>query len=147
MMDLVEFRYRVEQVRQEFPAWFALEPDQFPGSEALDQAQVDLGASLPADYRSFITEFGGGDFGLSVVYSVEPDSDLNIVVKNRPDWLDSSTFIAISDNGVGDYYGYRVSGGACEPGIVVLDHETRSIRETSHADLFELLVETALRPA
>ncbi len=146
-MDLVEFRDRVEQVRQEFPAWFALAPDEFPGSEALDQAQIDLGVSLPADYRSFITEFGGGDFALSVIYSVEPDSDMNIVVMNGHDWLDSSSFIAISDNGVGDYYGYQVSGGDCEPGIVILDHETGSIRETSHADLFELLVEIALRPA
>lgn len=146
-MEITEFRDRVEQVRGEFPAWFVLDPDEFPGQDALDRAESELGATLPADYRSFIAEFGGGDFALSVVYSVDPESDMNIVARNEVEWLDPSTFIAISDNGVGDYYGYRVSGTSCIPGIVLLDHETGTLHETSHADILELLVETALRPA
>ncbi len=103
MMEITEFRDRVEQVRGEYPAWFMLAPDEFPGQDALDLAGSQLGATLPADYRSFIFEFGGGDFALSVVYSVDPGSDMSIVAKNEVEWLDPSMFIAISDNGVGDY--------------------------------------------
>jgi hypothetical protein len=117
MMDLTHFHDQVAQVRRDFPAWFMLEPDEYPGQDALELAERRLGVVLPTDYLSFVSEFGDGDFALSVVYSVDPQSDMNIVAKNEVEWLDHTTFIAISDNGVGDYYGYRVNGRTCIPGI------------------------------
>jgi hypothetical protein len=139
-----EFSLRVQEVRAQRPQWFALPGDSPPTSDLIEQHQGELGVRLPNEYLAFLQQEGGGDFALVVVYSMDPDSDLNIVRMNDDAWGHRNDFVAVSDNGAGDYYGFRVVEGVCQPEVVLLDHETGEVRHAD-ADFFEFVLAKGLR--
>lgn len=81
-----------------------------------------------------------------VVYSMDPSSDMNIVSMNQAAWIRRDGFVAVSDNGAGDSYGFAVTDGVCGPEVLVLDHESAGISSTGHPDLFEFVVAEGLQP-
>lgn len=129
-MLISEFRALVEGVRRAHPTWFDLPTDQRPSDAQIADHQERLGVTLPEAYVDFVKEFGGGDFAFLRVYSMDVTSDLNIVVKNDVDWLRRSDFIAVSDNGCGDYYGFPAVNGKCSDTVVLLDHESGEVSAT-----------------
>ncbi len=136
-MNLEDFQAAVAQARDAHPQWFALPADGSPDGEQVVAQQAQLGAALPNEYLDFVRAFGGGDFAFLAVYSLDADSDLNIVTKNSEPWLSRPDFVAISDNGAGDYYGFMVQDGRCSREVLLLDHESGELRPTGHADFFE----------
>ncbi len=136
-MNLEEFRVAVARAREEHPQWFGLPPDARPDDARIESQQQALGVRLPDEYVDFVREFGGGDFAFLAVYSMDENSDVNVVVKNREPWLNRGDFVAVADNGAGDYYGFAVKDGRCSPQVLLLDHETGEMRAIGHADFFE----------
>ena len=61
-VNRVDFLTHVNQARRDHPIWFDLPADEPPDDELLADAETELGARLPDDYRWFLQEFGGGDF-------------------------------------------------------------------------------------
>lgn len=145
IVDLDEFERAVAEARDAHPQWFALPSDESPGDEQVAAQQAQLGAQLPQEYLDFVRVFGGGDFAFLAVYSLDEGSDLNIVTRNAEPWLSRSDFVAISDNGAGDYYGFAVQDGRCSPEVLLLDHESGELRPTGHADFFEFALAKGLR--
>lgn len=143
-MEWDRFRSKVTELKSVRPIWFGLESDP-PASESdIALAEESLGATLPQCYREFVKEFGGGYFALGNVFSVDPKSDWNIVRRNAVACIHG--FVCVADNGVGDYYGFRVADGKCEECIHFWDHEEpNSLKETGYRDLFELIDAIALR--
>ena len=89
---------------------------------------------------------GAGTIGYAWVYSYSPDSDFAIFDVNRGPLQPRGDFVAFSDNGAGDYYGWRVADGKCHGAVLVLDHESGTWAR-SDATLSEWLERCALRPA
>ncbi|MFO1062802.1 MAG: SMI1/KNR4 family protein [Pirellulales bacterium] len=143
-MLLEEFVPLVEKRREERPVWFGLDSDPPATPAQIQDVEAQLGVRLPESYRLFVTMYGGGYFALGNLFSVFPGSDWNIVERNRD--IFPVGFLAVSDNGVGDLYGFRVTDGACDSEIVLFDHETGMIAQPKYSDLFEFLGETALKP-
>ena len=145
-MEWEEFRIRVTELKSSRPLWFELESDARATEHEIRDAEASLGVTLPGCYRKFVREWGGGYFAFGNVFSVEPNSDWNIVRRNRTVCL--AGFISVSDNGTGDYYGFKVVDGACGERVYFWDHEEPgSLRETAYVDLFEMLDAIALRPS
>lgn len=144
-MNPEEFHRQVQEVRAQRPQWFALPADQPPTDDQIESHQMQLGARLPSEYLAFLRQEGGGDFAMVTVYSMEPGSDLNIVRMNQDAWFRSDDFVAVSDNGAGDYYGFAISDGVCRPEVVLLDHESGEVRPTGHADFFEFALAEGLQ--
>ena len=89
-------------------------------------------------------EYGGGYFAFGNVFSVS-ESDWNIVRRNAE--ISIPGFIAVSDNGTGDYYGFKVAGDTCEGQVYLWDHEEPSaLKRTDYGDMLELLEHIALTP-
>jgi hypothetical protein len=143
-MLIEEFVPLVERRKVERPVWFGLESDPPATQSQIQDAEAQLGVRLPESYRLFVKTYGGGYFALGNLFSVCPGSDWNIVERNR-DVLPFG-FLAVSDNGVGDQYGFRVTDGVCDSEIVLFDHETETFSQPKYSDLFEFLQETALKP-
>jgi len=143
-MLIEEFVQLVEKRKEEKPVWFGLESDPPATSAQIQDAEAQLRVRLPVSYRLFVTRYGGGYFALGNLFSVFPGSDWNIVERNRS--LLPFGFLAVSDNGVGDLYGFRVTDGVCDEEIVMFDHETGTISQPKYLDLFEFLEETAMKP-
>lgn len=143
-MDYTEFKELARIAKEKNPVWFALEADRPAADGEIAQAEAELGVTFPPEYRDFLRDFGGGYFAFVNVFSVQTGSQWNIVQRNKRHAIDA--FIAISDNGVGDLYGFGVSDGVCRPHILFSDHETNgNLKPTNYQNVLEFLAEKGLR--
>jgi hypothetical protein len=141
-----DFERLVGQAESEQPEYdYGTDPP--ATDEQVTAAEEALGVKLPPEYIQFVKRYGGGEFGLGTVYSVD-DGEFNIVERNREYYLPFPGFVAISPNDMGDYWGVECDGGRCSSTVRFLDHETESLAGEDVAepydDLFEFLRDTAL---
>jgi hypothetical protein len=141
-----EFRKLVEQARAEHARRFERPADARPDDAEVEAHQEELKSRFPAEYLDFLREWGGGHFGFMVAYSMDRSSKLDVVTKNSVEWLGREDFVAVSDNGAGDYYGFRVEDGTCRPEVVRFDHETGEIGSPRADDWFACAAEHGLQP-
>jgi hypothetical protein len=106
-------------------------------------AEIALNTEFPIEFRDFLLHNGGGYFAFTNVCSVNPRSQWSIVERNRN--LDIPQFVAVSDNGMGDFYGFRVRDGKCQPEIWFADHEDRHLKPTPFPNFFAYLLSMGLR--
>lgn len=143
-MDFEYFKKLVEKTKNGHPVWFGIEPDERPDEAAVTEAEGKLGAKLPRDYKQFIFEYGGGYFAFSNVFSLEDRSDWNLVAINYKYDAIRHGHLLISENSLGDFYGFKVVDGVCEPRIYFYDHEVEAWQESAHRNIFDYLVKFAL---
>lgn len=143
-MTITEFKTIVGRAKENNPVWFGLDADPSASEAEILVAEAALKIKLPSDYCQFVREFGGGYFAFTNVFSVSPSSDWNIVKKNKLHRINA--FIAVSDNGVGDLFGFRSLDGICLPEIWVSDHENQNnLMPTSYKNLLNYLAERGLK--
>ena len=143
-MLIEEFVQLVDKTKRERPVWFGLESDPPATASEILIAESQLGLKFPESYRQFVSKYGGGYFALGNLFSVSPESEWNIVGRNPV--AEKMGFLAVSDNGVGDLYGFPVNNRICEVEIVFFDHETGLLSGSKFPDLFEFLRQMALVP-
>lgn len=143
-MDFAAFKQLVENVKDDHPIWFGMESDDTPNEAAIAEAEGKLGAKLPADYKDFIFEYGGGYFALANVFSLGKQSNWNLIDLNYKYDAIRNGHILVSENGLGDFYGFKVVNGVCEPKIYFYDHEIEAWQESPHNNLFNYLKRFAL---
>ncbi|WP_226535910.1 SMI1/KNR4 family protein [Fictibacillus halophilus] len=144
-MDFNEFSIIVEQTKARNPIWFGLESDPVGTDSDFTRIQRQLSVKLPDEYKLFIKMFGGGFFAFTNIFSVK-DSEWNIVQKNNEiDLMKSHAFLAISDNEVGDFYGFEIINGVCNSKIKIFNHETGDIEETPYENIYYYLKEIGLK--
>ncbi len=143
-MSFDDFKALIKSKKMVNPIWFAMEADEKPNQESFSDVEVKLDAKLPTDYMNFINEFGGGYFAFANVFSLDEKSEWNIVRQNYGYDSIRKGHVLISENGMGDFYGYKVIDGVCLPEIYFFDHETARWVETEILNLFEYLEKFAL---
>jgi hypothetical protein len=140
-MEWNAFESHVRHLMQEHPVWFQLDRDPPASLDDIQRAEAELGTRLPESYRRFLQVFGGGYFAFAVVFSVS-DSEWSVVRRNEDG---SRGFVRASDNGTGDYYGFKSIDGVCSEQVFFFDHEDGSIRSTEYGDFLEMMVDRALK--
>jgi hypothetical protein len=137
-----EFAALVERLRAAHPVWFDLDSDAPASEEQLAAIEAELGARLPADFRWFLATYGGGDFAFGELYSADPSSHVRLpeMQAGLP-----ARFVAFTDNGAGDRYGFPVRDGEARDEVLVHDHETGELEATSDPGFLEFVRRTALR--
>ena len=143
-MDFQAFKELVEKTKNEHPVWFGIESDEIPDEAAVTEAEVKLGAKLPTDYKKFIFEYGGGYFAFSNVFSLEDGSDWHLVDQNYKYDAIHNGYVLVSENGSGDFYGFKVVDGVCESQIYFYDHEVELWQESPYSSIFDYLEKFAL---
>lgn len=113
MMTIEQFREADILGRAKKPKIFALIPPDRPATqEEIRSVEVSIGARLPLAYARFLSEFGGGTYGLVAVFSADADSDhyfvrrVNELAAHVPQGL-----LAFSDDQAGGVYAFRVEDG------------------------------------
>lgn len=143
-MNFEEFKVLVEDTKKRHPVWFGLPPDSPATEEQIQAAEGEIHAAFPEQYRQFLKEYGGGYFGFTVVYSLQYDSDWNIISINEHNKIIRGDYILVSENGVGDFYGFRVEKRKCEEALYFFDHETQEWSETALINLFQYIEQKGL---
>lgn len=138
-----EFNALIEKATTDHPHWFQLERDAPAEEPDVREAERQMGVELPAEYRHFLVDHGGGYFAFAFVFGVDSTSDWFVVERNHPRL---ASFLAVSDPGTGDLYGFRVDErGRCGREVVVFEHETGGVRATSFVDFYEMMEAIGLR--
>ncbi len=143
-MNFYEFEELVNEKKLAHPIWFGLDPDSLANDESITLAQKELNATLPTEYVHFVKRYGGGYFAFGIVYSLDKESSFNILEINRAESKKREDHILFSENGVGDYYGFKVVEHQCLPDIYFFDHETESWQKTKYGNMLVFLNEIAL---
>jgi len=144
-VDFTDFRNLVNELKTRKPALFDLETDPPATEDQIREAEEQLGVRFPVEYRLFVREMGGGFFGFTNVFSATLSGHWSVVERNRSAPMDLGSFLAVSDNGVGDYYGFLIEDGSCRSTVCFFDHETMGVSETRYANLFDYLAIVGLK--
>lgn len=143
-MNFQEFSNLVANKMRTNPIWFQLESDSPSSREEISQLEANIGAQLPDEYKQFTTKYGSGYFAFGVVYSPSLSSAFPLEKKNLTNQAIRKNYIIFSENGSGDYYGFRSTEEKCSSEVFLWDHESEEWSETEHFNLFAFLASTAL---
>lgn len=147
-MTLDEFRAVDREARRAKPKLFSLAPPDTPASEqALDNLERAIGVALPISYRAFLKEFGGGDFGLTTVFSADPNSEWYLEKKyNHFRKGLAEHVLPFSDDFAGGLYVLKIVHGlALEP--VYYWNTDGGLVSTEFSNMFEFVARYAFEPA
>ena len=143
-MDYNDFEEIVLKKKEEKPIWFEMDSLEIASIDEIEGVEYELKVKLPIEYSEFVRNYGGGYFAFTKVYSADASSEWNIVENNKKAEFNEK-FIAVSDNGAGDYYGFEVIEGICNSVVSVYDHDQNMVAETKYQDFYEFLCEIGLR--
>ena len=142
-MDNSEFLALVNKARMAKPFWFEGEADAPATDTQIAQAEQEIGANFPDEYKFFLRKFGGGYFGRANVFSVTPESDWNInLINSRYNKRDD--FVAVSDDQAGGYYGFLRTSDHLSQQIFYLYPSEESTPREKFPSLFAFLHSVAL---
>lgn len=142
--DTSEFRRVHDQKVAEKPKLFELEPPELPASEKqILDLENSLGVYLPASYRSFLKEFGGGSFGLTNIFSANPEGEY-YSLKQNVDAKNSipKGYLAFSDDFCGGWYVLPVFNGVADEAVFYWNADG-GLRKTDFANCLEFLTKFA----
>jgi len=144
-MTFDEFKLIVDKKKVDKPIWFALEAEK--RAEEMDIANTEklYNIHLPLEYKLFLKEYGGGFFSFVTVYTCNENSDFYIKSKNPVEAVNKNKFIAISDNGVGDLYGFSITNNKCDDKISMFSHEKHEVQGTKYKNLYNFLLSKGLQ--
>lgn len=141
-MNLGDFKTIVENFKMEDPFMYGEDSfDAKPTDEFYYNVEKELNVILPIEYKEFLFNYGGGIFANSRIFSFDENSNYYLIRKNN-EWKHlRNDFLIFSENGCGDFYGFKIIENYCSSKIWFYDHEINSWKETKYNDLFEFLVE------
>lgn len=137
--DFIEIVKKVKDTR---PILFELESDKTLSEKEISEFERENHINIPKEYKKIIMKFGGGYFGLTSIYSLDKDSSFYIL-SNQNDI--PTNYLAISDNGCGDYFVLKIFDGCVQKEVFFFDHEMQQIVDTEFMDVYEFLVTEGLK--
>lgn len=148
MMSIDEFRQLHARMASEKPKLFELiPPDALATEQALDELERTLGAKLPASYKGFLCEFGGGTFGLVNICSADPSSEHYLPLKQEEcrSYLPSGLLV-VSDDHAGGLYVLQVKEGHAQEPLFYWNYDG-GLTSTQFANVLEFAAQYAYRAA
>lgn len=117
-MLLTDFIYNVEREKIKKPILFELLSKHLVKQSDIEIAEMALGISIPNDYKEFVLHYCGGMIGFVRIYTLE-----ELLMENKD--INTSHFLAISDNGCGDTFGYYIKEN--ETTIYQYEHDEKKL--------------------
>jgi hypothetical protein len=147
-MTLEELQATDSRYRKEKPKLFELAESDPPATPTqLDGIEEKIGVRLPTSFRAFLTVFGGGNVGLTVVFSAFARGDWYLPDRQR----EAAKFlppglVAFSDDFAGGYYVFRISERAAEESPWYWNQDGGLV-PTRFANICEFVARYAYEPA
>jgi hypothetical protein len=145
IIDLVDLdkRYRAEK-----PALFNLsKADQLATNAMIETVEKHLKFLLPETYKSFLRIFGGGNYGLTVIFSADEKSEWYLPrMQAEAERYVPKGFLAFSDDFSGGYYVLSINDGSVEDCVMYWSIDC-GISSTQYSDIIEFVSRFAYEPA
>jgi hypothetical protein len=145
-MTFPELKTRVADM-QMTKAWlFEKKRDAPLTPERLSEIEKSKGVMLDGDYRLFLTVYGAGQFAFADIYSPDPESPWSAWQALETCHVIPKEFIPLTDNGAGDFLGFRTFEGRTLRQLFWADHEQDyQTSESEYGSFLEFLTRWALR--
>jgi hypothetical protein len=143
-MNLVEFADIDAASRARKPKLFRMSTaDPRASFEQLASVEHAIGRALPSSYREFVQAFGGGNYGLTTVFSCDPSSEWFLPKRNADHraYLPKEV-IAFSDDFAGGLYVFKCSASALSDAVYYWNSDGGLVA-TEFRDLFEFVAANA----
>lgn len=88
------------------------------GADAIAQAEKALQVAFPLELRALLQELDGDHFLLLNVDGIVRTNQL-LRAETEDDFFDLDHYLFFAENGIGDYYGYRIADGKAVAGEIV----------------------------
>ena len=144
MMSIEEFRELHARMAKAKPKLFQLILPDPPASEAkLREVENSIGATLPGSYKQFLTEFGGGSFGLTNVCSTDSSGEYYLPRKQEEakGYLPLG-LIPVSDDRAGGLYVLKIEAGEAKEPLFYWNLDG-GLQETEFANVLEFVARYA----
>lgn len=147
-MTIEEFKTIDARYRAEKPQMLSLSSSDPKASEdQLDRIEAEVGVKLPLSYRKFLQEFGGGEFGLTDVFSANPGSEWFLPAR-QADALSylPEGLLPFSDDFAGGLYVLKVKGGRAQEPVFYWNQDG-GLMPTDFDDVLEFIAKHAYESA
>jgi hypothetical protein len=136
----------IDTLRREKPELFDLGMEPVCSEVEVAGVESALGVGLPEEYRLLVTRVGSGRIGFTVIFSCGPQTEYPIIeTNNMINLVDRKSFVAVSDDGTGGYYGFLHENGQCKSEIFYYDHDGDTINPTRYCNLYEYFLADAFK--
>ena len=147
-MNIDEFNEFAEKAISKNARLFSLSNPALP-SDATEIKKLEhrLGFSLPDDYKAFLYQFGGGDFGLTNIFCADQGNEWYLAKKvEELAGILPKGFVPFSDDHLGGFYGFKTDQPKFERNIFYWNSDGGESLTEFH-DIFEFVAKYAFRPA
>jgi SMI1-KNR4 cell-wall len=146
-MTLEELKEIDTRYRQEKPTLFGLSPDKPASERQLEEVERAIGVRLPSSCRAFLNEFGGGSFGLAVIFSADPDGEWYLPKEESKSrrYLPKG-LLPFSDDFAGGNYVFKVVAGVAQEAVFYWNTDGGE-SPTEFKDIMEFVARYAYEPA
>ena len=118
-------------------------PDPVATKEQLEMVEHELQLKIPNLYRAFLENFGGGEFGSTVIYSAHSTGNWYLPKMQREamEYIPVG-FLAFSEDFCGGYFLLSTTDAACEK-VFYYDTNGYVIENTEFESILDHIVEYA----
>lgn len=143
-MTLSDFHALHRQKRAERPKIFELaQPDRAATADQITALENDLGIRLPPSYARFLEAYGGGEFGLAIIFSADPVGRYFLIREQRKARdLIPANCLAFSDDHSGGWYVFPVEDGMAGDAVSYWNTDG-GLTRTEFSNIFEFLAQHA----
>ncbi|MBQ8262782.1 MAG: SMI1/KNR4 family protein [Lachnospiraceae bacterium] len=143
-MDRISFQNKVKEMSEKNPTLFALETDVKADIEKIEDIEKHYDIILPEAYKDFVRQYGGGYFGLVVVYSCDCSGMFYLKDNISKEWVEEKCFLPVIDLETGDFLGFEIDAGICKSKVTLYLHEEVSLQKME-LDFYEALLRFGLK--
>ena len=142
-LKAMDSRYRLEK-----PKLFEIAQADPPATQHdLDSVENSIGVKLPDSYRRYLSVYGGGVFGFTVIFSAYTDGEWFLPNRQR----DAAThlphgLLAFSDDFAGGYYVFKIADGSADDRPWYWNADGGLVH-TNFANIYEFVARYAYEPA
>lgn len=142
-MDRISFHIKVREIAEKKPKLFAIESDGIVDPDRITEVEKYYDVIFPDSYKDFLSQYGGGYFGLIVVYSCDCNGMFYIKDTVSKEWVEEKKFLPIVDFETGDFVGFKIESGICKGKVSLYSHEEDKLHDMN-MELYEVLLKYGL---
>lgn len=143
-MNIQEFQNIDFAGRKERAKVFESTPPSAPATESeIYSLESSIGVKISRTFREFLMAFGGGNYGLAVIFCADNASEWYLPRQ----WAEMSTYLPadllpVADDFAGGIYCQKIENKQAKDRIWYWNTDGGT-KETDYADIFELVTNTA----
>ena len=144
VMNKTEFKELIERVKSKNPRIFGLDSDMKPSIKDIELTEQYYSIVFLESYKEFLLLYGGGYFGFTAVYSLDPNSPFFMKNNVSVEFLNTNKLFPVIDFETGDLACFKVDNGICKDWMMLYNHEEKTISEMK-MNFYDTLAKYALK--